>query len=64
MHNELLGRVQFLPNVHPRWPLHRATLLQCEENLVAAAGLPGPLGEPVSVLYSPGVPVRFGRPDG
>lgn len=63
MHTAVRGRVAFLPNVHPRWPLHRASLLRCEENLVAAAGLPGPLGEPVSVLYSPGVPVRFGRPD-
>ncbi|MEU8119995.1 DUF2071 domain-containing protein [Spirillospora sp. NPDC049024] len=62
MHNAHLGRVAFLPNVHPRWPLHRASLLHCEENLVAAAGLPGPLGTPASVLYSPGVPVRFGRP--
>ncbi|MCR3738267.1 hypothetical protein BS35_000799 [Actinomadura glauciflava] len=64
MHNTFLGRVAFLPNFHQRWPLHRASLLRCEENLVAAAGLPGPLGEPVSVLYSPGVRVRFGRPDG
>ncbi|SNT47072.1 hypothetical protein SAMN05443665_103311 [Actinomadura meyerae] len=64
MHTEVSGRVRFLPNVHPRWPLHRATLLRCEQDLVAAAGLPGPLGEPVSVLYSPGVPVRFGLPGG
>ena len=32
------------------------------EDVVAAAGVPGPLGAPDSVLYSPGVPVRFGRP--
>jgi len=30
--------------------------------LVAAAGLPGVGGPPDSVLYSPGVPVRFGPP--
>ncbi len=41
--------------------LHRASLLECDEDLVTAAGLPRPAGEPVSVLYSPGVPVRFGR---
>jgi uncharacterized protein YqjF (DUF2071 family) len=29
---------------------------------VSAAGLPEPNAPPVSVLYSPGVPVRFGRP--
>lgn len=62
MHNAFLGRPVFLPNAHPRWPLHRATLVACDEDLVTAAGLPRPVGEPVSVLYSPGVPVRFGRP--
>lgn len=62
MHTELLGRPLYVPNTHPRWPLHRAELLDCDENLVAAAGLPAPAGPPVSVLYSPGVPVRFGRP--
>jgi uncharacterized protein len=56
----------FLPNAHPRWPLHRASLVECSQDLTAAAGLPpaSELGEPVSVLYSPGVPVRFGRPAG
>ncbi|MEO3977832.1 DUF2071 domain-containing protein [Streptomyces sp. CAU 1734] len=62
MHNAFPGGVAHLPNDHPRWPLHRAELVECREDLVAAAGLPGPLGEPVSVLYSPGVPVRLGRP--
>ncbi|TKA12159.1 YqjF family protein [Actinacidiphila oryziradicis] len=62
MHNTFFGRPMYLPNTHPRWPLHRADLLECEEDLVVAAGLPEPAGEPASVLYSPGVPVRFGRP--
>ncbi|MFI1392915.1 YqjF family protein [Streptomyces griseoaurantiacus] len=62
MHNAFFGDTGFLPNAHPRWPLHRAELVRCEENLLAAAGLPGGLGEPVSVLYSPGVPVALGRP--
>lgn len=62
MHNVFLGDTGYLPNQHPRWPLHRAKLIRCEENLVAAAGVQAPLGEPVSVLYSPGVPVRLGRP--
>ncbi|GAB3399459.1 YqjF family protein [Flindersiella endophytica] len=53
----------FLPNAHARWPLHRAELVECSQDLTAAAGLPpaSELGEPVSVLYSPGVAVRFGR---
>ncbi|EFE67694.1 conserved hypothetical protein [Streptomyces viridosporus ATCC 14672] len=62
MHGTFLGRSTYLPNAHPRWPLHRAELVECEEDLVAAAGLPEPAGEPVSVLYSPGVPARFGLP--
>ncbi|MFC6886515.1 MULTISPECIES: YqjF family protein [Actinomadura] len=61
MHNAFLRRPMYLPNAHPRWPLHRAELVTCDEDLVAAAGLPAPEGDPVSVLYSPGVPVRFGR---
>ncbi|WP_327251481.1 YqjF family protein [Streptomyces sp. NBC_01244] len=62
MHSSFFGRPLYLPNTHPRWPLHRAELLHCDESLVAAAGLPAPVGPPASVLYSPGVPVRFGRP--
>ncbi|MFD0412309.1 YqjF family protein [Streptomyces sp. NPDC127108] len=62
IHNSLSGRSVYLPNSHPRWPLHRAELLQCEDDLVSAAGLPTCAGPPVSVLYSPGVPVRMGYP--
>jgi hypothetical protein len=62
LHNDWFGRPMFLPNAHPRWTLHRAELMKCDEDLVTAAGLPAPAGPPVSVLYSPGVPVRFGRP--
>jgi len=56
------GRVCYLPNEHPRWPLYRAALVGLEEDLLATAGLPPPVGEPVSVLYSPGVAVRMGAP--
>jgi uncharacterized protein len=55
-------KLLYLPNEHPPWPLHRAELLDLDENLIRAAGLPAPAGDPVSVLYSPGVPVRFGPP--
>jgi uncharacterized protein len=61
MHHTLGGRLRYLPNSHPRWPLHRASLLSCDESLVRYAGLrTAALGSPVSVLYSPGVAVRFG----
>lgn len=62
LHNTVLGRPLFLPNSHPRWDLHRAELTELSEDLLTAAGLPAPADGPVSVLYSPGVPVRFGRP--
>jgi uncharacterized protein len=62
MHSAFFGRPMYLPNAHPRWPLHRAELVECQEDLVVAAGLPKPVGEPVSVLCSPGVPARFDRP--
>ncbi|MFB7932007.1 MULTISPECIES: YqjF family protein [Streptomyces] len=62
MHNAFLGGTGYLPNHHPRWPLYRAELVRCDENLITTSGLPAPSGAPVSVLYSPGVPVRLGRP--
>ena len=46
---------------HPPWPLHRARAISVDDQLVAAAGLPTPAGEPI-VHYSPGVAVRIGPP--
>ncbi|MEG3636679.1 YqjF family protein [Micromonospora palythoicola] len=62
LHTRAYGRTRHLPNWHPRWPLHQAELLALDDELVTAAGLPPPQGPPVSVLYSPGVPVAFGPP--
>ncbi|MER5493135.1 DUF2071 domain-containing protein [Streptomyces sp. NPDC002490] len=62
LHNAFFGRASYLANHHPRWPLHRAELVACEEDLLTAAGVPAPRAAPVSVLYSPGVPVRLGGP--
>jgi uncharacterized protein len=63
LHFSLGGKTVHMPNAHPQWPLYRAQLLACDEDLVAAAGLPG-FGSrpPDSVLFSPGVRVRFARP--
>ncbi|MFB9449303.1 YqjF family protein [Dactylosporangium vinaceum] len=63
LHTRAWGRTLHLPNEHPRWPLYRADLLDLDDTLILAAGLPAPVGPPDSVLYSPGVPVRFGTPD-
>jgi uncharacterized protein len=43
---------------HEPWPLHRAAVRELDSNLVAAAGLPAPHGEPV-VHWSPGVRTRI-----
>jgi uncharacterized protein YqjF (DUF2071 family) len=62
LHTAWRGRTRYLPNAHPRWPLRRAELLDLEDSLIGAAGLAQPTGPPASVLYSAGVPVRFGWP--
>ena len=46
---------------HDPWPLHRAQALRVDDELVRAAGLPAPPGEPL-VHYSPSVEVRIGWP--
>jgi uncharacterized protein len=57
------GRTVFMPNWHEPWPLRTAELLELDDGLVAAAGLPGIVDRaPDSVLFSPGVETRFGRP--
>jgi uncharacterized protein YqjF (DUF2071 family) len=63
LHTRAWGRSLHLPNQHPRWPLHRASLLSLDDTLITATGLPAFPGPPDSVLYSPGVPVTFGAPD-
>jgi hypothetical protein len=50
----------YWPNEHPEWPLHAADLLSLDESLLLPAGVPGIDGAPDSVLFSPGVDVRFG----
>ncbi|HSO48901.1 MAG TPA: DUF2071 domain-containing protein [Acidimicrobiia bacterium] len=46
---------------HAPWALHRARALSWKDDLIEAAGLPSPVGEPV-VHWSPGVDVRVGFP--
>lgn len=60
LHVSWYGRTLYLPNEHPEWPLHQAELLDLDDGLRGASGVPVPDGPPVSVLYSPGVPVKFG----
>ena len=53
------GRTVYWPNEHPEWPLHAASLVALDEDVTAAAGLAQDR-PPDSVLFSPGVDVRFG----
>lgn len=63
LHTLLAGRLRFVPNHHLPWPLRRADLLQLDDTLVAAAGLPGVVDRaPDSVLFSTGVRAVFGPP--
>jgi uncharacterized protein YqjF (DUF2071 family) len=65
LHTSWYGRSMYLPNVHQEWPLHTAECIDLvddpREGLLARAGF-STTGPPVSVLYSPGVAVRFGPP--
>jgi uncharacterized protein len=56
----IAGRSAAADAEHPSWPLARARLLDLDDNLVAAAGLPPP-GQAPLVHFSPGVDVRIGR---
>lgn len=63
LHTRIAGRLVHVPNEHRPWPLHHAGLLHLDDTLVAAAGLPGVVDRPPdSVMASPGVTTRFGRP--
>jgi hypothetical protein len=53
--------VSFTRASHPPWPLRRATVTECNDELIAASGLPEPSGSPL-VHYSSGVSVRVSGP--
>ncbi|MEP6600145.1 MAG: DUF2071 domain-containing protein [Actinomycetota bacterium] len=61
LHTRIAGRTMWVPNAHPPWPLHRASVLALDDGLMESAGV-AVEGPPSSVLWSPGVRARFGRP--
>ncbi|WP_457948581.1 YqjF family protein [Pseudarthrobacter sp. alpha12b] len=61
MHGRFYGRTAYVPNTHQAWPLFGAEVHQFSDGLTNAAGI-SVSGPPESVLYSPGVRTRFGRP--
>ncbi len=63
LHSRLLGRTLYIPNEHPPWPLHDATLLDLRTDVLAGVGLPDLVGRtPDHVAFSPGVRTEFGLP--
>lgn len=56
------GQTRWWPNWHAPWELYETRLLDLQQDLTTAAGLP-PLPEPdVPTRYSPGVVTVFGTP--
>ncbi len=63
LHERHAGRDWYVPNEHEAWPLVGAEVLDLDDGLVAAAGLPGVAGRaPDHVAFSAGVTTRFGLP--
>jgi uncharacterized protein len=53
----------FVPNQHPPWPLRRTEVVELEDGLLAAVGLPGVSHRPPDhVAFSDGVYAEFARP--
>jgi uncharacterized protein YqjF (DUF2071 family) len=61
LHSRWYGVSAYVPIAHEPWPLRSAELLDLDDGLVEAAGLPAPVGAP-RVLYSDGVHVQLGTP--
>lgn len=62
LHASLLGRTVWHPNFHAPWQLHEATLVDLEDDLVAAAGVAVNGPPDVPLLWSGGVSTVFGPP--
>lgn len=61
LYSFMLGGVWRANAWHEQWPLHRASVLQIDDQLVTATGLPAPTDMPL-VHYSPGVDVAVSVP--
>jgi uncharacterized protein len=62
LHHHAAGRTWWTPNHHDAWPLRAATLLDLDDDLLAAAGFDVAGQPPVHVRFTIGVRTRFGRP--
>lgn len=61
-HTRLPGRTLWVPNEHAPWAVHEAEVLDLRDDLVGASGVVT-AGPRLRALWSPGVRVRFGRPE-
>ena len=59
--NARRGTNVYAPVDHGPWPLRRGVLLDLDDQLMTAAGLSAPVGDPV-VHWTTGTEVRIGRP--
>jgi uncharacterized protein len=60
-HTRKAGRTWWVPNDHETWPLRSAEIVELDDDLRDAGGVPV-AGERLRALFSPGVHARFGRP--
>jgi uncharacterized protein YqjF (DUF2071 family) len=60
---KIAGCLVNVPVEHQAWPLWSVQIRQLNQDLLVAAGLPTPKGQPIA-HYSPGVDVRLGLPRG
>ena len=62
VHAPSFGRARWWRRAHEPWPLRTATVTRLDDELLAAAGLPGLVDrEPDLTTWSPGVVVRYSR---
>jgi uncharacterized protein YqjF (DUF2071 family) len=65
LHVHRAGRTWYLPNEHPPWILHDATLTTLDaDSLLLSVGLTPPDRAPDHVAFSAGVPAAFAVPSG
>ncbi|MCT7660965.1 DUF2071 domain-containing protein [Mycobacterium sp. CPCC 205710] len=60
-HTRKAGRTWWVPNEHDPWPLCSAEIIECDDELLQAAGV-DPAGPMLRPLFTTGVHARFGRP--
>jgi hypothetical protein len=62
LYSFVLGKLTCARVNHPPWPLRSARLIEAQQTLTDAAGLPQPL-QPDMVRFSPGVDTRIASPE-